>query len=304
MYTRRITGIFHYKGKYYLEKDTNTYVIDPESGAEMARLIDQDRMLTQAMGGVFPQDFQPDDGKVVLDLACGPGGWTQEVAFNYPSLAVIGVDLSHKMINYAQSLTQAQHLDNLQFEIADVRNIPLNFPDNSVDFINARLIVGFMFKEDWPRLIQECMRILRPGGTLRLTECDRSSRTTSPAFEEMQDILAIHSYRTNRTFEQRDWGVTLRLSQLLRNATCEHIQVQGHVIDWSMRTNSWSVVCQNFEVAYKLMQPYLVKGGATTDEQWEPLWEQAQREFYASDFGALWYLVSAWGQKPLAGTRV
>ncbi len=64
--------------------DDNTYVIDAESGAEMSRLIEQERILTRAMGGSFPDDFQPAPGKAVLDLACGPGGWAQEVAFDYP----------------------------------------------------------------------------------------------------------------------------------------------------------------------------------------------------------------------------
>jgi ubiquinone/menaquinone biosynthesis C-methylase UbiE len=275
----------------------NSYVIDPESGAEMARLIDQDHMLTKAMGGLFPQDFRPEGGKVILDLACGPGGWAQEVAFNHPSLSIIGIDLSQKMIDYAQSLTQVQYFENLQFEVADVRKIPFDFPDNSFDFINSRLIVGFMSKEAWPRLIQECMRILRPGGTLRFTECDRSSRTSSAAFEEMQDILAGYSYRAKRTFDNMDWGITLRLSQMLRQAGCTDLQVQAHAIDWSAGTSNWPIVCQNFATAYKLMQPYIVQNKAATNEKWEALWNQANTEFYTSDFSALWYLASAWGQK-------
>jgi len=277
--------------------EDNTYVIDPESGAEMARLIEQDRILTRAMGGLLPDNFQPEPGKSVLDLACGSGGWAQEVAFTHPLLNVTGVDLSHKMIAYAQSLADAQRLTNLQFEVMDIRSMLSEFPDASCDFINARLLVGFMMKEDWPALTSQCMRILRPGGILRLTECDRSSKTTSVAFETMQDILSLHSYNTGRTFQQADWGVTYRLSRFLRNVDCKNVQVHAYTIDWSMGMPAWSIIRQDFEMAYKLMQPYLVKGGATTDEQWDALWEQAQIEFYETEFNALWYLVSVWGQK-------
>ena len=279
--------------------EDNTYAIDPESGAEMARLIDQDRMLTRAMGGLFPRDFQPDGGKVILDLACGPGGWAQEVAFAHPEMQIIGVDLSQSMIRYAQTFAQIQHLENLQFEIADIRRLPLDFSNASFDFVNIRLIAALMFKDDWPRLIQDCLRILRPGGTLRFTECDRSSRTSSVAFEEMLDIVAAHSYRANRTFDLRDAGVTVRLPHWLWAAGCQIVQVQAHIIDWSSGsgTNNFPAVFQDFAVAYKLLQPYVVKGGATTNEQWEKLWEQAQSEFYAPDFCALLHFVSAWGQK-------
>ena len=37
------------------ESDVNSYINDPESGAEMARLLDQDRTVTNAMGGLLPE---------------------------------------------------------------------------------------------------------------------------------------------------------------------------------------------------------------------------------------------------------
>jgi hypothetical protein len=36
----------------------------------------------------------------------------------------------------------------------------------------------------WPVLIQECMRITRPGGIIRLTEFDTYGTTNSPAVEK------------------------------------------------------------------------------------------------------------------------
>jgi hypothetical protein len=64
------------KGKTILEQGNNTYIIDAESGTEMARLIDQQHMMTRAMSGLLPADFQPAPDKVVLDLACGPSAST------------------------------------------------------------------------------------------------------------------------------------------------------------------------------------------------------------------------------------
>ena len=62
----------------------DTYVIDPESGTEMARLINQDHLVTKYIGDLFPQDVDPSTLHQVLDLACGPGSWILDAAFAYP----------------------------------------------------------------------------------------------------------------------------------------------------------------------------------------------------------------------------
>jgi ubiquinone/menaquinone biosynthesis C-methylase UbiE len=280
-----------------MEKD-RTYVIDNESGAEMARLIDQERRITRAMGGLLPPDFEPAPGKMVVDLACGPGGWAQEVAFAHPEMHVLGIDISQKMIDYAQSIAQAKRIANLHFELGDVHLLPLDFPDNSFDLINTRLITGFMFKDDWTKFVQECMRLLRPGGTVRFTESDQVANTTSPAFEKMQAILSEHGYRTKRASRLSDMGITIRLPHLLRRAGYEQIQVQPQVIDWSIDTQEWDAFRQVIEIVFKLLQPYAVQAGST-EEEWNELWEQMRREFYDEDFCAFVNLVSAWGRKPL-----
>jgi hypothetical protein len=62
----------------------NLYPISPESGVEMVRLIDQDKIITDGLG-LLPQgmSFRPAD--TVLDLACGPGGWSRTIATAFPS---------------------------------------------------------------------------------------------------------------------------------------------------------------------------------------------------------------------------
>src|SRR5713226_4502678 len=86
--------------KYMTDENqgSNSYVFDPESPAEMARLINQGRQLTQAMGGLFVG--MPDTSGLhnVLDVACGPGGWVLDVAFAHPEIEVAGIDISKTMI--------------------------------------------------------------------------------------------------------------------------------------------------------------------------------------------------------------
>ena len=70
----------------------STYVIDAESGTEMARLINQERLLTRVMGGVFPEHFDLSHVSHILDIGCGPGGWVLDVAFAHSQINVVGID--------------------------------------------------------------------------------------------------------------------------------------------------------------------------------------------------------------------
>ncbi len=50
----------------------NSYVNDAESGAEMARLLDQERLLTEGMGGLFSERSDLSNIFDVLDIALWP----------------------------------------------------------------------------------------------------------------------------------------------------------------------------------------------------------------------------------------
>src|SRR5437764_1037657 len=82
-------------------KDENVYFNDPESGAEMARLLTQDRLITRGMGGLFSERSDLSGIHRILDVACGPGGWALEVAFSYAEREVVGLDVSRAMIDYS-----------------------------------------------------------------------------------------------------------------------------------------------------------------------------------------------------------
>lgn len=278
----------------------NTYVIDPESGAEMARLLDQDRLITRAMGGLFPQRLDLSEVQRVLDIACGPGGWAQEVAFQYPEMDVVGVDISRAMITYATAQCRVQKLDNATFQVMDATK-KLEFPDNSFDMINARFLVGFISSlAAWTELIQECLRVLRPGGTLRLTECDEAGVTNSKAYEEMKRIGLRAGIKLGRNFSPtgRDAGITPLLGGFMRDAGFQNVSVEGHALEISAGTDAHINTYENFKVAYKLIQPFVVKAGVTTSEEIEGVYQQMLAEILSNQFRGIWYFLSIIGQKP------
>jgi SAM-dependent methyltransferase len=212
----------------------DTYVIDPESGAEMARLINQDRLVAQHVGGLFPSEVDPSTLRSVLDLACGPGGWVWDVAFAYPGMELIGVDISREMVQYARALARVQGLDNVTFLEMNILK-PLDFADDAFDFVNARFLTGLMSPGDWPALLQECRRILRPGGILRLLESEDFGITNSPAIEQFTQLSISAGRKLGRSFfaEGRFAGTMAMLGRLLRSAGFQEIHQPSFVIDWS-----------------------------------------------------------------------
>jgi ubiquinone/menaquinone biosynthesis C-methylase UbiE len=116
----------------------------------------------------------------ILDIACGPGGWVLDLAFEYPKTKVVGIDISSTMVEYARVQAWTQGLENASFTVLNALQ-PLAFPDHPFDLVNARSLVGFMPDKAWPVLLQECTRVTRPGGVIRMTEFDEPGTTNSAA---------------------------------------------------------------------------------------------------------------------------
>ncbi|MGB8346628.1 MAG: class I SAM-dependent methyltransferase [Ktedonobacteraceae bacterium] len=281
------------------KKPGDTYVMDQENVAEMARLVDQDRLITESMGGLFPPHLALSAIHDVLDIACGPGGWAIEVARTYPQMQVSGIDISRLMVAYARMQAVAQELSHTSFRVMDITRRPLRFADASFDFVNARLLFSFMRPDKWPPLIRECQRILRPGGVLRLTECELAL-TDSPAFEAMASLFAQALRKAGQSFspDGRTVGITPKLRNFLRVADFEDLQHAAYAIDWSYGSKGYEGTVQDFLIGLKLGQPFLVSIGITTEEAWDRLYEQAMAEMQAPTFCALWFYFSTWGRKP------
>jgi SAM-dependent methyltransferase len=176
----------------------HSYVIDSEQPAETARIIEQSKLFTQAMGGLFPDELDLSGVRRVLDLGCGPGQWVNDVAFEYPKWEVVGVDINATMIAYAHALARSQGRPNISFEVIDI-TCPFAFADASFDLINARFMVGFQDTTSWPVLLAECRRVLAPGGILLLSEGERGI-SNSPALQRLEGWLTRALSEQGRTF--------------------------------------------------------------------------------------------------------
>jgi ubiquinone/menaquinone biosynthesis C-methylase UbiE len=288
------------------EGRTNTYLNDPESGAEMARLLNQDHMLNEAMGGLLPELGNLDGIHDVLDIACGPGGWVQELAFARPDIEVTGFDISQAMISFACQQAQVQRLENAHFLVMDATQ-PLQFADNSFDLVNARTIAGFMRTSLWPKLVKECVRILRPGGILRLTETDTWGVSNKEAFQRLMNLSYRAAHLTDHCFDPigQTFGITALLERFLAQAGCQDIRSRATAINFSAGAKMHQAMLENVRVFFKLIQPLQLRlrsqfpdAGMPNQEELDYLYNLMLAEMLDEEFAAIFYLLTVWGQKP------
>jgi SAM-dependent methyltransferase len=274
------------------------YVIDIEQPAETARLIEQSKLISSAMGGLLPEALDLSGVRRVLDLGCGPGEWANTLAFDYPEMKVVGVDINETMVSYAAAFARAQGRPNISFERMDLKG-PFAFHDASFDLIHGRFLVGFQNKASWPALLSECRRVLAPGGVLLLCEAERSI-STSPALQQLEGWLTRALWGQGRTFsvDGQTIGIVHMLGWLLEQAGFVARQQSPFLLDACAGSRLYASSFREFEVTYALLLPYLTASGVVDAGTYERTYQQMLIEVKRKDFRCLAFGVSAWGHKP------
>ncbi|PVM90878.1 SAM-dependent methyltransferase [Caulobacter radicis] len=125
--------------------------------ANQARL---DRML-QDYGQAAIAAAAPAAGEQVLDIGCGAGAGSLEIAALVgPSGAVLGVDVSEPLVARAREL--AAETANVRFQVADASRALL--PVEQFDLLFSRF--GVMFFDEPAQAFAHMRRALKPGGRL------------------------------------------------------------------------------------------------------------------------------------------
>jgi arsenite methyltransferase len=105
-------------------------------------------------------------GKQILEVGCGIGVTTCYLARKY-GCKIISVDLSEKMIEWAEKRAQRKSLtDLIQFRLADAMNLP--FEDNTFDAVICESVTAF--PSDKQKAVNEYTRVAKPGGYVGMNE--------------------------------------------------------------------------------------------------------------------------------------
>jgi SAM-dependent methyltransferase len=132
-------------------------------------------------------------GERVLDLGCGEGAFTGEIAA--AGASVVGVEVAEAALRRARA-----RLPEIDFRRAPFEG-PLPLQDASVDLVWATEVIEHV--ADTARWLSEVRRVLVPGGRLLLTTPDHprlalALRGVEPYSEPLGDHLHLYTRRSLR----------------------------------------------------------------------------------------------------------
>ncbi|CAG8745805.1 2488_t:CDS:2, partial [Cetraspora pellucida] len=249
------------KAKYHLPNDEN----------ESDRLHLQHFLLKYILQSNFsaPVDhILSKPGAKVLDIGCGAGSWSFDIATTYPLAKVVGLDISpHQPATIKPK--------NFEFVRGNVEEI-LPFEDNTFDFVFQRFLVIGLTKEKWPHVVNELVRVLKPGGFLELCEPSNAFDTgpVSKHILECEYKLIEEQGGDSESYQKLE-GYCQNQGQL-ENITKEVKRCYFSTNHNSVELNK--AILNNTSYALTAFKPVLSKTMQVSDEEYDKMIKITEKE--------------------------
>jgi 2-polyprenyl-3-methyl-5-hydroxy-6-metoxy-1,4-benzoquinol methylase len=131
-------------------------------------------------------------GLDLLDVGCGPGTITVDLAARVAPGRVVGLDVSANPLNEARAAAERAGVE-VTFEVGDV--YALAPADGSFDVVHAHQVLQHL--TDPVAALREMARVCRPGGVIAVRDVDYGAFVTFPADEGLDRWLDLY-YRVAR----------------------------------------------------------------------------------------------------------
>lgn len=106
------------------------------------------------------------DGEDVLEVAVGTGLAFRRILLTNPSGRNEGIDLTPEMLARAEARAAKTGADNYRLRVGDAYG--LDFADDSFDVLVNNYMFDLLPRDDFPTVLGEFRRVLRPGGRLAM----------------------------------------------------------------------------------------------------------------------------------------
>ncbi|KAI8060735.1 S-adenosyl-L-methionine-dependent methyltransferase [Gongronella butleri] len=266
--------------------ENTTYWL-PKSYEEQDRLMGQHFAIKELFGGNVLRHASKvvplEDGATILDVGCGPGSWCLEMATDYPNCEVYGIDIHP---TYPQSIRPP----NSVFMLADaVEGLP--FADNTFDLVQVRLMVTAFKIQEWPGIITDCIRVLKPGGVLQMIEPDYRDSGGGACQLLVRTLIQLCEHRGQNPHIGACLETLMRRAGLLiMDSMAQELDhgIDGKLVaEWTYDWRSFATICR----------PILEQATGLTGEKYTTFLKQIEPSMKQSHFKSYGYAVSA--RKPL-----
>ncbi|KAG2193981.1 hypothetical protein INT47_000769 [Mucor saturninus] len=230
--------------------DTVTYWL-PKDDEELNRVMGQHFAIKDLYEGrnilkSVEKSLDFEKGIAILDLGCGPGSWILDMITDYPNCTYEGCDIVNST---NKNITPKQF--NWKYGNFLER---IDYPDNTFDFIHMRLLLLSVREVDWPIVLKEALRVLKPGGFIQWKEFDL--KMTGDGNEAIEKFMnGIHFAMRSRGQDPR---IALQSERLLTETNAvKIIEKDYRSIDMTSNTNAAKKFLWDWKETCKSMLPVL-----------------------------------------------
>ena len=150
--------------------------------------------------GYLLGDLHP--GQRLLDVGCGPGTITLDLAARVAPGHVLGIDASADVIRQAEATRAEAGVANVEFATGDVYH--LGQDDGTYDVAHAHQVLQHL--ADPVAGLKEMRRVLRPGGILAVRDADYGAFVWGPPDARLDRWRELYHQVTARNGAEADAG--------------------------------------------------------------------------------------------------
>ncbi|KAL4863847.1 hypothetical protein BDV12DRAFT_206156 [Aspergillus spectabilis] len=121
----------------------------------------------------------------ILDVGCGPGSITVDLARLVPSGHVTGIEYVSDPLDQARDFAASQGVTNIDFRVGDIYSLP--FADESFDIVHVHQVLQHISEP--VKALRELRRVVKPGGFVSVRES--ASMTWFPENQEISAWLEL-----------------------------------------------------------------------------------------------------------------
>ncbi|PKV88810.1 methyltransferase domain-containing protein [Streptomyces sp. TLI_146] len=142
----------------------------------------------------------------VLDIGCGPGTISADLAALVPDGHVTAADAAPAIVEQARAYAEGRGQRNMAFAVADVH--ALDHPDGSFDVVHAHQVLQHV--GDPVQALREMRRVTRPGGLVAVRDSDYGAFTWFPELPSLDTWLELYHRVARANGGEPDAGRRLR----------------------------------------------------------------------------------------------
>jgi SAM-dependent methyltransferase len=220
-------------------------------------------------------------GLSVLDVGCGPGTITVDLAARVAPGQVTAVELTSEALDLARAEARARDQTNIAFATSDIH--ALDFPDDTFDIVHAHQVLQHV--ADPVQALRELRRVCQPGGIVAARDADYAGFIWYPQLPALDHWRELYATAARANGGEPDAG--RRLLAWAQDAGFDDITPSGSM--WCFATPEtrdwWGGMWADRIIESALARQLIGSGLATTAELNEI--SSAWREWAAAPDGWL-----------------